>query len=190
MKSVRTFVAVELPQDITEYLRRLSDGYAKLMPPRAVRWVTAANMHLTLRFLGATQIDLIGDLKHSLDQIALRHREFEMNLTQLGCFPNKRRPRVIWVGLTSQKNELPELQDEIEANVIDLGWPADTKSFHPHLTLGRVKNQGAVIEAELPWGEPVANMKIFVSGIHLIESQLKPSGAEYTVLHTSPLQAN
>jgi 2'-5' RNA ligase len=142
-------------------------------------------MHLTLRFLGNTPASKLDDLGSALDRLAAQHAPFNLLLGALGCFPNERRPRVIWVGLQGQLQPLQTLRSALEDILQPLGWDPEDKPFHPHLTLGRVKDKSAAVD--LPWGQGVAPAEIRVRELLLYESQLRPQGPRYIVQHSSPL---
>ena len=96
---------------------------------RAVRWVKPENVHLTLRFLGATAADQLEELKTALAALAAMVEPFELQLAAMGCFPNVRRPRVIWVGLAGAEDQLLALQRAVEQVVVDLGWQREPRPF-------------------------------------------------------------
>ena len=186
MEKIRTFIALTLPEDVQEVLGAVSQELASEVPERSVKWVTPERMHLTLRFLGDTPVDKIGDIADGLDAVAAAKTPFTLHLDQLGCFPNERRPRVIWVGVRGETEEAAALREAIDQMLVPLGWEPEKRSFHPHLTLGRVKGNRRQIE--LPWGSPVVSRPIPVNAVHLIESQLRPDGPVYTTRHSSRLQ--
>jgi 2'-5' RNA ligase len=142
-------------------------------------------MHLTLRFLGDTSLDMLPRLAGRLDEVAASRRPFELRLGQLGCFPNRRRPRVIWVGAGDEAGQASALAAAVEASVVALGWPPESKGFQPHLTIGRVK-EGHGLEG-LPLDTAVEPVRVPVVDFHLVESQLRPAGPLYTIRHTSRL---
>lgn len=182
MRSIRSFIAIEIAADVRQRLAELQEELAKDLAGRAVRWVEPGNIHLTLKFLGDTEIGTIGRIESCLEEIAAGFEPFGVQLGKLGCFPNPRRPRVIWVGVEGDIDPLLLLQQEVEQGLSELGWPADERRFHPHLTLGRVKDFRGVVEARFPWGRQPVTGQQQVSEVCLIESDLQPTGAVYTVL--------
>lgn len=185
MSTIRAFIAVDLSDEARAVLADVSETLAREAPEGAVKWVQPQRMHLTLRFLGNTPRDELDQLAVALDVVALQHAPFRLNLGALGCFPNERRPRVIWVGVEGHVGRAEALHASIEETLEPLGWERDEKAFRPHLTLGRVKERGAAVA--LPWGKGVAPAAIDVSEIVLFESQLQPGGPRYTVRHISRL---
>jgi 2'-5' RNA ligase len=135
---------------------------------------------LTLKFLGDTEIaklDLVGD---QLEELAAVHAPLVIQLDKLGCFPNHRKPRVVWVGVNGGST-LQDIQRAVEDNLAPLGWPVESRKYHPHLTLGRVKNPQQVVTARYPWGKQLVTGRQRANEICLIESDLQPSGPVYTV---------
>lgn len=185
MEKIRAFLAIPLSTEARAVVSGVADELSGEVPDRAVKWVAPERIHITVRFLGNTPVDKLEPLASRLDSIAGQHAPFSLELDSLGCFPNERRPRVIWVGVAGQTERLAELQKEIEGMVVDMGWEPEKRDFHAHLTLGRVKDKS--VRIELPWGQGVAPATIPVQEVHLFESQLRRSGPVYTVRHSSRL---
>jgi 2'-5' RNA ligase len=185
MGEIRAFIAIELPIEVTKKLEEAKRDLSKRLPKGGIRWVKSENIHLTLRFLGNVAQQRLVDIYEGLDQLAAESSRFSLDLGALGCFPNPRRPRVIWIGLGGGADQLGVVQDKISQMLLPMGWEEEGRSFHPHLTLGRVKNAKNVVEARFPWGNVLVSGCIEVTAVHLIESQLLPQGAEYTIRHSA-----
>lgn len=184
-KQVRMFVAIALPEDVRAALGQVTAALAAQSPPRAVRWVKPELMHVTLRFLGDTAVSLLPTITAELDRVTAQHQRFNLTVTGLGCFPNRKRPRVIWAGLQGGVAQAQALAAAVNVMLSPLGWEKEERPFRPHLTLGRV-NDGRSLSG-IDWGMEIAGMEVGVTAVHLIESQLRPSGPVYTVRHTSYL---
>lgn len=185
MQMIRTFIAITLPTEVKVEMQAVGNELAKQCPPRSVRWVKSVQMHLTLRFLGDTAVDKLPQLTSNLDNIASQYKPFNLKLTGLGCFPNKKRPRVIWIGVGGKLEAAQKLQAEIETAVVSHGWQAEKRSFRPHLTIGRVKDSSAL--GDIKWDTAVNQVEIGVTAVHLIESLLLPTKAIHTIRHASHL---
>lgn len=185
MEKIRAFLAIPLSSEARAVVAGVADELAGEVPERAVKWVSPERIHITVRFLGSTPLDKLEPLAGHLDRIAEQHAPFTLELDSLGCFPNERRPRVIWVGVAGQTRRLEDLQRDIEQMVVDMGWEPERRDFHAHLTLGRVKDKSARVD--LPWGQRVAPATIPVQEVHLFESELRPNGPLYTRRHSSSL---
>lgn len=183
MSTIRAFIAVELPGPVKNALGDVAQTLAGRVPRGAVRWVRPEQMHLTLRFLGDTAIDQLPAIHSVMDDIMRGNPPFALRLATVDCFPNPRRPRVIWVGLAGDESRLHALKIALDEHLAPLGWPPEGKPFRAHLTLGRVKDEREVQGVE--WAANVPPLDMPVTAIHLIESQLRPSGPIYTTRYTS-----
>jgi len=193
MNTLRTFIAIELPDGI---LRLMSQAQAQLKaaaPPGSVRWTHVEGIHLTLKFLGpvpASQIDAIAAAMAAAARIV---PTFTLTLGGAGCFPNLKRPRVVWIGINEPTGKLNSLQRAVESTISPLGYPSEERGFQPHLTLGRAARDATPNDLER-LGELVAAAnvgtlgQVSVTEITLIKSDLKPSGAEYATLQRAHLK--
>lgn len=189
MPTIRAFIAIDLPEPIKAALVATSRELERTLERGVVRWVRPEAMHLTLRFMGETDTKLLPDIGAAMDSLSAGHAPFAMRLGGLGCFPNARRPRVIWVGLADEAGKTPEplliLKRDLDEALRPLGFAPEDKPFQAHLTLGRVKEDGRLRDLSLE--AAVADLSMNVAGLHLIESQLRPEGPRYTIRHTTGL---
>jgi 2'-5' RNA ligase len=190
MEAIRAFIAIELPEEVRKKLDEIEktiQAKGGQAARKAVRWVPAGNMHLTLKFLGEVSTANVQALAGMLQNEAERHASFELAIGGLGAFPNMHRPRVIWVG-AKVPAELLALQKVIETETRQLGYPAEERPFSPHLTLGRIAQNARPDEiaqvantiSEMQVGELG---RVRVSRLHLFRSDLQPSGSVYTGLY-------
>lgn len=182
---IRLFMSIDLPDSVKVVLLDTAEQMGQQLPKRAVRWVKREQMHLTLRFLGDTAVTQLPALREQLTQVIVQHRPFRLRLNGVGAFPNRKRPRVVWMGLAGDLVGLQALQGALEETVVDLGWPREKRSFRPHLTLGRVKDTRQA--SALNWEVRLAEMEFGVTAVQLVQSDLRPSGAVYTVQHEAVL---
>ena len=193
MDTVRTFAAIELPAPILARLEELQARIKEDVPPGLVRWVRPEGIHLTLKFLGDVPVARIEALASALQEACAPHGGFAVRIAGLGCFPNLRRPRVIWVGVEEPSEALVRLQRDVERALTPLGHPPERRAFSPHLTLGRVQRRASRDDAARI-GEVVATTdpgtmgEVPITQFALIRSVLKPTGAEYTTLAEFPLR--
>ena len=177
---MRLFVAIDISPPVRAELASLMKQLQRT-EPRA-RWVRVEGMHVTLKFLGETRPEHLPAIHQALEKITSRSA-VEMRFRGLGFFPNARRPRVLWAGIEASPN-LAELAQGVDQAVEPSGFPRETRSFVPHLTLARFPAPGgwdALVRAtgELSSHEFGSSSE---SDFHLIQSFLKPSGAEYKKL--------
>jgi 2'-5' RNA ligase len=184
---VRSFVAITLPNDVKEALQRVADEQRARTPERSIRWSRVSGIHLTLKFLGDVAESDLPAIKAALAQCCVDHVPFVFSVGGMGCFPNTKRPRVLWVGVTEETGRLAALQRDVERHLEGLGFAREQRAFHPHLTLGRTR-QGAKPSEQARIGEVVDSSEVGELGqvrvdeIHLMRSDLRPDGAVYTSL--------
>ncbi len=199
---MRTFIAIDMPAPVLRQLtaaqRRLTQHLLTQQLDRCVRWTPAGNLHLTLRFLG--EIDGLQQrmLAHGLAEIAARHAPLALFADGVGCFPNARRPSVLWCGLQGDLAALSRLQAEVETAAQSAGLPAEAKPFTPHLTIGRLPRNAtpaqlqAVGAAAMRFAATPGRLEETtptVDELLLMRSELTPSGSIYTQLGVFTLQA-
>jgi 2'-5' RNA ligase len=184
---MRTFIAVNIPVDIKQNLQEEIDRLRALIRDESVRWVRPEGIHLTLKFLGEMSDSSLGEIHQTLEREVEKHPTCSLRVGGFGCFPNRRRPRVLWIGITEDKGTLAQVQSSIHEKLVPLGFEKEERPFHPHLTLGRVRRN--VSKSDLNQLQDAINEfdvgqigQFEVREIHLIESILKPTGAEYCTL--------
>lgn len=185
MGTFRAFIAVELSTEVRAVLEEVIGALKTKVDRELVKWVQPEKMHLTLRFLGDTPVERLGELSEGLDRVAAQQQPFTLTLDRLGCFPHERRPRVVWVGVRGDVTQARALRVALDEMLQTLGWEPEAKTFQPHLTLGRVKEKHARVD--LPWGREVAGARTMVNEVVLFESVLRREGPLYIVRHRSPL---
>jgi 2'-5' RNA ligase len=190
---IRAFIAIELSGELKKMLTRTGRDLATRIPPAAVRWVKPAAMHLTLQFLGDTPAATLDAITRAIEAATLGVPPITMTTGGLGCFPNLRRPRVVWVGLVEPSGHLAQLKDALDRELEPLGFKPERRPFSPHLTLGRVHKRACREDARR-LGQVVESAELTDIGrmtakaIHLIRSDLRPSGPIYTVLARLPFK--
>jgi len=185
---MRTFIAIDLDPEIkkaiSDFLRRL-----KKLGSSNIGWIKEQGMHLTLKFLGEIDDAQVSQVKELMEDTTRSSKTFLLKLKGTGFFPpNSKYARVLWIGTVSEA-ALLELQERLESRLEGLGFSRENRPFHPHLTLGRVKNPSGLgdIISEFEKAKEAEFGEMTVKRITLFKSTLKPTGAEYTVLHESPL---
>lgn len=191
MTVIRAFIAIDLPKSIQDRLAEILEQ-VKTPDTRAVRWVPAQNIHLTIKFLGdvsPTNLDL---LQHLLKVEVSRFRPFEICVSNLGAFPSIRRPRVVWIGVEAPPT-LAAMQHAIETETVRLGYAVEDRPFSPHLTLGRVAHNATPDDVHKV-AETLVSVKVgelgraVIDSVRLFRSDLQPGGAIYTPLYTTYLK--
>ena len=150
-----------------------------------VRWVAVSSIHLTLKFLGEVNPEIIPKLTESLDDAVKTHRSINLRLHGLGGFPNLRNPRVIWCGIDGETGNLEQLQQRVEAACVPFGFAPEDRRFHPHLTLGRVKSKSNLqpLLDYIKIGSDLES-RFKAECFNVYKSTLRPQGAVYSVIKT------
>ncbi|MDP6522703.1 MAG: RNA 2',3'-cyclic phosphodiesterase [Kiritimatiellia bacterium] len=186
--TIRAFVSIGLGENVRSNLAtaasRLKDTGAK------VSWVPAANLHLSMAFLGDIRADTAGVLGETMDNVTSSHGQFSLEVVGVGTFGRPKSPRVIWAGIADSPS-LAGLQAELQSELISLGIELETRPFHPHVTLGRVRSSRACGDLLYRIGRlgQAEFGKIRVASVELMRSVLNQTGARYTMVHKSKLGA-
>ena len=189
--SIRAFIAVPIGDQARAALADAAERIRREIPD-GIQWANPAGIHLTLKFLGNIPPSAVAPLLKSLVPAAAAQPPFTLQLAGLGTFPHRRNPRVLWAGVGGDTDALSNLQKSIETALTALGHPPESRPFQPHLTLGRPRRglsntQLSRIAAAVSNLAPPPPEIWPVSSIELIQSELHPSGARYTVLGAAAL---
>lgn len=179
---MRTFIAVELTEEFKKKIEELQTPLKRINAD--VSWVKPGNVHATLKFLGEVPEDKIERVFEGTEKALERMRGFKLSLKDLGCFPNLRRPRVVWIGVEKGKEELALMAKKIEQEMENIGYPKENREFSPHLTIGRVKSPKNI--EKLAEQIKITNFQtgeIDIKEVVVMRSQLNPAGAIYTPLN-------
>ena len=156
-----------------------------------LRRVKAENLHVTIAFLGQTPDDRLADVEAAAREGAMRVPAFTLAFDRAGRFPERGRPRVVWLGIGEGQASLLELGAGVYAGLRRHDLRFDDRPLAPHLTLARVAEDATTAEAKtvgaaLEGLEPPA-LRFDVSEIAVVQSVLSPKGPRYTALATVPL---
>jgi 2'-5' RNA ligase len=191
MPMKRLFTAVDITTDIADELAGLQSAIKqRLGPGMRASWVPPEDIHLTLKFLGSVEADLVGPLGDVMRDVAGTEPPFELEVQNIGAFPTPGNPRVLWVGADPESATLLDrIHEQLETRYHDdFDIDRDEHSFQPHFTLGRIKSNRAPdlidMKPELPDG-PFGACRI--KHVSMYESELTHEGAEYTEVRRAPL---
>jgi len=179
---IRSFLAIELPKPI---LRKIEEVQGDLRLTHAdVRWVSPEKIHLTLKFFGNIEESRIDSIFKSIEEPIRNTFPFSIKVRGVGAFPQMKNPRVIWMGLVEEREVFASLQKQIETQLEKVGFQPEDRSFHPHLTLGRMRSsrgKGDLVgRIEKHKEEEFGDLQ--VERVVLFKSDLKPTGPIYTPL--------
>ena len=183
---MRTFIAIEPPDDLRTALGELCRSVAEYFP--GVRWAEPWNIHLTLRFLGEIDPADLDPLSTALEEAVAPTAPFELVPSKIGFFGSKLSPRVVWLGLEEQP-QLKDLAGALENSLQQADFGRADKPFRGHLTLARIRRplkrppDWEIINQSLP--EIWPGWK--VTEVHIIKSTLTPQGPVYKILRNCKL---
>ncbi len=170
---MRLFTAIELPAEIRERLVRLAVGIP------GARWVPEEQLHLTLRFIGEVDGAVGDDIAESLAGVECE--PFTVRLKGVGCFPPRRAPRVLWVGV-AEPAPLARLKRRIDQVLSGVGIAPEGRKFAAHITLARVaRSPLGRVTRFLVEHNALALPPFPVTGFTLFSSLLTPKGARHRV---------
>lgn len=194
---IRAFLAVELSEDLRSQIARIQQDLKTSLArelPRAVHlsWVRPASIHLTIKFLGDIDEQIIEPLREALAEIVNGQHAISIPLERLGAFPSLQAPRVLWVGASERWEQgddarrLAVLHETVETCCDALGFAMDSRPLKPHLTVARVKagerQCGQALVRSGVLDRPLSLDFLAVESVALMKSELKPTGSVYTKL--------
>lgn len=196
----RLFLAVPLPEAVVSLVDTMSRRLQEEEWP--VRWTAPNNAHVTLHFLGEIEPERAQLLRMTLGAVVAEHDRFDLRTADLGVFPNMNRPRIIWLGLYGPAHRLHTLREAIGAMLESFEFDLAGGEFHPHITLGRVRDarktrvrnlpaairtrlEAASANGEVTHKHPIP---VPVDEVVLVRSHLGKDGPRYEVLERYPLR--
>lgn len=191
-EQIRSFIAIELPQNVKTGLAKLLSELGKTRHP-FVKWVNPESIHLTLKFLGNIPFKQVAEINRLMEEAVQGTLPFHLEVSELGAFPNLKRPRVLWISIKGEIDTLLSLQQSIDSALAPLGFAEEKRPFTPHLTLARLRERTSPAERKI-FAELVmstnfeSSYPLEVKTISLMRSQLLPEGAIYTRLFALKLQ--
>ena len=184
---MRLFVALNFPKKERERIHRTTRPLRDADMP--VRWLPADQFHVTLKFLGEVRRERLQELEQAISRVTATTKAFATKFGGFGAFPSVRQPRVIWLGLGANP-ELRCLKQDLEYSFGDIGFEAETRAFHPHITLGRSDDRdgaGAFRGLDGAFADLDCTGEVKVHSVDLMRSQMSPEGSKYTVVSSARL---
>ncbi len=151
-----------------------------------LRWVPMANWHITLKFFGAVESDLVLDLSHRLARVCLQHRPIELSLARVGFFGSSGNAEILWVGVGGELDALSALSAEIGRECASFAERPDPFAFHPHITLARGRGLDPSDRVVLKNSSPAPLASRFESVV-LFRSELSNQGSTYAQIQSFQL---
>ncbi len=184
--SARTFIALELSDNLKEGILALTEE----LSGRGVRasWARRSTLHLTLKFLGDVEETELREVVDAVARASSGVSSFGFETRSLGAFPSPRRPRVLWVGVEPEV-ELFALHKALEDELAELGFPRERRRFHPHVTMGRIREPRAESIQEVLDELVAPEERVEVLEVRVMRSTLRPGGAIHELVEAVPLDS-
>ena len=177
----RLFIATKIKLETKTYqtIYQIQRTLAK----EKIKWVELSNIHLTLKFLGDTDTEIIPKITEKLEEIALSFSPTLLQMHSIGIFPHLKRPRVLWIGLDDNQ-KIVELANIIDDYMIDLGFEAEKREFKPHITIGRIKflKNIRLMKDIINQYKDIIFQQVPIQEFILYESILRPQGPMYKAI--------
>ena len=182
----RLFIAIDISDEARSAARTYIDLLKSKFPSAQVKWGAPENLHLTLKFLGSTDDELVGRVVDLVRERAKGTKPFEIEISGTGAFPSAKDPRVLWLGVKETSSTMKHLAELIDQDFSSLGFEQETRAFKPHLTIARVRDPR---RAAALGGQHQSNsfgpIRFVSDELVLYESQLGRGGSTYTRLATA-----
>jgi 2'-5' RNA ligase len=182
-KNIRAFLAIEPPEDILQKISGMQEKLKREISGR-LSWTRPQGQHLTLKFFGDISKEDVNNICSAVQKRVVAEQKLNLKIEKLGVFPDARRPRVLWCGVTGDVEKLVTLQKKLDSDFAAIGFPPEDRSFKAHLTLARIKDSRDITGMS----EALKKNSIFTAGdftgdkLFLFQSNLSPQGAVYTKL--------
>lgn len=179
---MRLFVGLRISLATANTLARAVETLARRARERGadadLAWVSPASYHVTLKFLGSTRPEAVDAVTDALQRACAGARKHSFKTSRLGAFPTLAKANVLWAGVEEPTGALGALAAAVEEAMVAVGYPAEKRAFHPHVTLARTKETRALDQLVLPVAEQMFG-DTRVEAVTLFESETKPTGSVY-----------
>ncbi len=183
--TIRSFIAIKLSEDIRSVLKDIQDQLKAINC--SIKWIEPKNLHLTLKFIGNIEINKLNAVKEIMKMIPSNNTLIQLD--SIKVFPNIKKPRIIWVGVTEKTPMLINIANYLNETLSTIGIPKEEKAFTPHITIGRVKTSKNLHEL-IKCMEQISipkETKQMVTNITLFKSTLTPTGPIYEEIYVRDL---
>lgn len=194
---IRAFLAVELNDDLRKHISQVQQDLKQRLAREGLKgvrisWVQPGSIHLTVKFLGDIDEQLVDPLREALSNPMKAHQPIQIPIEQLGVFPHPHQPRVLWVGPSESwergedTKRLAALHRAVEGCCESFGLAPEGRPLSPHLTLARIKAGERQLAQTLSrlgvMDRPLSLGPLRVDSVVLMKSELRPTGSLYTKL--------
>jgi len=175
-----------LTADLRSRISAIQEQFRQAAPE--VKWVAEENLHITMKFLGGVDESRVDSISDALAGAITGTEPFSVTVSGVGAFPNVRRPRTIWVGVSAGAGRLAAVADNVESAMARMGFPKEERRFSAHITIGRVRPEQKVdaLSDALQSADVGELGTVDVPGVALMKSDLQPKGPIYSILKDIP----
>jgi 2'-5' RNA ligase len=189
MPTKRIFIAVDISDEARSRTAEHIDKMRQFATDVRVSWERPEKLHITLKFFGNVDENLIDKISDAITRIAGRFSSFEIAVTGTGVFTRAKQPRVLWLGIEDRNGSLAEIASQLDSRISRLGFEKEERSFSPHLTIARVREpQKAKGLAGAHLQSRFGSEKFIVTELVVYQSELKPTGSVYSVISRHSLR--
>ena len=182
---MRCFVAIPLPKEVKDEAARIQKELRSL--DLHAKWVEFDNLHVTMKFLGEVREEDLDKAKQIVSGVSSFAKTFSLRLFGLGAFPDVRRPRVLWLGISPRDNPATIIR-YLEDGFLSIGIPKEKREPHPHITLARIKSPKNTHRLKERFsGLQVGEIEWEAGGVSLFKSMLTRTGPIYEEIFTANL---
>ncbi len=187
VEPIRAFIGIGLPENIVSFFREIQVGIRSC--GLNLKLVKPENIHITLKFLGNIDRRAIKEIGYAIEEAVHGNSHIILTAKGIGCFPNARKPRILWVGLRNQTEKLKAIQYVLDQKLETMGFPKEKRLFKGHLTLGRIKKKinTVALDAAIKTFQEIESEDFIVDRIILYQSTLMTSGPVYEELVSKPI---
>jgi len=187
---MRLFIGIPITEEIRRYVQTRRQELETCQPD--FKWVSSENLHITLQFLGNVSQERLENLSSLIKEAALATPCFTTRTDRLGVFPSLSAPRVLWLGFGQGGSEISELAEQLKTR-LQGQYHVESRSFHAHLTLARIRTQANWKKARLKLFEQtrpqaLPHIEMTITHLNLYASEPHSEGSRYKVLAHVPLQ--
>ena len=113
---------------------------------------------------------------------------FNLNIEKTGCFPNKEKAKILWLGVTGIINPLIDLFNKFEIMLKGYGFPVEEMDYNPHITIARIKYpQKITPDVSLFLNSTFDPIQFPIDRVQFLSSELISTGVVYTLIKSFPL---
>lgn len=180
----RIFAAVEISDEArrktSDYIETLRRNFSQIR----VGWEKPEKLHLTVKFLGDVEENKLADLIEAAEQTAQKLQSLKLQIAETGVFPSLRQPRILWLGVQDETDDLKKVNASFESHCEKIGFAREQRIYKSHLTIARLREPKTSVElANVHWHNKFSSLPFSVQELVIFESQLTQFGSHYRVLH-------